>query len=243
MYSTDLAYIHDAGFGDYARRAAPEIARALRARGITRGTVVEFGCGGGVVARRLSAAGYDVLGVDISPAMIRLARQRAPAAAFRVGSIASAAIPRCDAIVSNGEVVAYIAGPDTTARQHQQALAEFFLRARAALTDRGMLIFDFMESSVGRTYPHRARKGPDWAIALRASVDRRGQVLTRRLTTTRRVAGRVRRSRETHRLRLYSRAEMAALLRHAGFRFVMKRSIGSVPMMRSDLAVFASIGG
>jgi hypothetical protein len=30
MYSTDLAHIHDAGFGDFANAVAPEIARILR---------------------------------------------------------------------------------------------------------------------------------------------------------------------------------------------------------------------
>ena len=78
FYGADLAYIHDAGFGEFATRAAPEVVRLLRANGVRRGLVVELGCGAGTVARALTDAGYDVLGVDISPAMIRLARTRAP---------------------------------------------------------------------------------------------------------------------------------------------------------------------
>src|SRR5262252_2705413 len=85
MYATDLAYVHDAGFGDLARRAAPEIVRLLRARGTRRGHLVEVGCGSGISAQHFAASGYRVTGIDRSAAMIRLARQRAPRARFRVG--------------------------------------------------------------------------------------------------------------------------------------------------------------
>ena len=43
LYATDLAYIHHAGFGDFARRAAPELIRILRAHGIRNGFIVEAG--------------------------------------------------------------------------------------------------------------------------------------------------------------------------------------------------------
>jgi hypothetical protein len=38
LYCDDLACVRDAGFGDLARRAAPEIVRLLRARGAVRAT-------------------------------------------------------------------------------------------------------------------------------------------------------------------------------------------------------------
>ncbi len=86
VYKDDLAYIHDVGFGDFAKNAAPELLAVLRQRGLTGGLVVDLGCGSGLWAEELTAAGYDVLGVDISPAMIEIARRRAPRARFEVGS-------------------------------------------------------------------------------------------------------------------------------------------------------------
>ena len=85
-YKDDLAYIHDVGFGDFAKNAAPELLAILRQRGLTDGLVVDLGCGSGLWAEELCQAGYDVLGVDISPAMIEIARRRAPRARFEVGS-------------------------------------------------------------------------------------------------------------------------------------------------------------
>src|SRR5215510_2480037 len=74
LYSADLAFVHDAGFGELAQRSAPDIVRILRARGIARGHVVELGCGSGITARHLTDRGYAVTGIDVSRAMIRLAR-------------------------------------------------------------------------------------------------------------------------------------------------------------------------
>jgi SAM-dependent methyltransferase len=85
-YEEDLAYIHHAGFTGFAEQAAVRILELLRERGIRSGLVVELGCGSGVTARALTEAGYDVLGIDSSPAMVRLARRTAPLASFRVAT-------------------------------------------------------------------------------------------------------------------------------------------------------------
>lgn len=77
-YQEDLAYIHDVGFDFYARGVAPELLKILRRHGIRKGLVVDLGCGSGIWARELTDAGYEVLGVDISGAMIRLARKKRP---------------------------------------------------------------------------------------------------------------------------------------------------------------------
>src|SRR5436309_2695675 len=106
-YTEDLAFIHDAGYGDFARNAAPVLLEAFGARGIHGGLVVDLGCGSGIWAEELLAAGYDVLGVDISASMIRLARRRAPRARFVTASLLRFDLPACDAVTSIGECVNY----------------------------------------------------------------------------------------------------------------------------------------
>jgi ubiquinone/menaquinone biosynthesis C-methylase UbiE len=51
------------------------------------GTVADVGCGPGHVTRFLAARHSSVIGIDLSPGMIALARERAPELAFSVGSM------------------------------------------------------------------------------------------------------------------------------------------------------------
>src|SRR5438128_5024907 len=101
-YGDDLAYIHDVGFGWFATGAAPGLLEILRQHGVDQGHVVDLGCGSGLWARELVRAGYGVTGIDQSAAMLRLARQRAPAARFNKGSFLSVKLPSCDALTSMG---------------------------------------------------------------------------------------------------------------------------------------------
>ena len=107
-YQDDLAYIHDAGFGGFAKGSAPGLLRLFRQNAIIEGVVVDLGCGSGIWARALADSGYEVVGVDISPAMIELARQRVPEATFHVQSFVAFPIPACRAVTAQGEVFNYV---------------------------------------------------------------------------------------------------------------------------------------
>ena len=48
----------------------------LRANGAEKGIVCELGCGTGSVTRRLKKKGYDMIGIDLSTDMLRIARDR-----------------------------------------------------------------------------------------------------------------------------------------------------------------------
>jgi SAM-dependent methyltransferase len=241
IYGADLAYVHHAGFSEYARRTAPEIARLLAAcqpfsaRGRSS-PVIEFGCGGGTTAGYLSRRGFDVLGIDLSTAMVALARKNAPRARFAVGSLATTPLPRCGAIIALGEVVNYLGDRRSTAA-HDRGLLRFFAHAVRALEPGGLLLFDFMESARHRTFNASPRSGNDWAVVASGRAD--GAILTREITTIRQVNGRLRLSHETHRVRLYPRRMIAAALRRAGFRVAIRRSIGRVSVIRGDAVVVA----
>src|SRR6476620_9236965 len=102
-YTDDLAFIHDAGFGDLARHAAGVLQNALRAHGFRTGLIVDLGCGSGILSKAMIDAGYDVLGIDISPAMIRIARKRVPRARFATASLLRFEFPACHAVAAIGE--------------------------------------------------------------------------------------------------------------------------------------------
>src|SRR5438552_17515017 len=115
-YGSDLAYIHDVGFGHFARSAAPGLLKLIRQGRKVRGLVVDLGCGSGIWARELCSAGYDVLGIDISDAMITLARKPAPNAEFRRASFLTAEIPPCAAVTAMRDCFSYLFDASTTKR-------------------------------------------------------------------------------------------------------------------------------
>jgi len=222
-YDRDLAYIHDTGFTGFVRKAAPGLLRLLRAAGISRGLVVDAGCGSGVWARELTERGYRAFGIDISPEMIRLARRQAPEARFQIGSFLSAELPPCDAVTSIGECVNYA----FDRRSGKPGLAAFFLRVYAALRPGGVIVFDIVEPGVTGGAPQRRfLEGPDWAILLEVREDRRRKTLTRQIVSYRRVGKLYRRSEETHLLHLYSGDELLAELSRVGFEARLLRGYG-----------------
>ena len=213
FYGTDLAHIHDAGFGDFAREAGAGIVAMLAEAGIEDGLVVDLGCGTGILAERLLAAGYDVLGVDISADALAIARRRAPAARFVEASAFGFVPPRCAAVTAVGEVLGYAADE----RSGRDALVALFDRVHAAMAPGGLFVFDL--AAPGREpAPRRAwREGPGWLVCNEAEeLPERGE-LRRRIVTFREAGGGWRRDDELHVLRLHPAERVLADLAAAGF--------------------------
>lgn len=221
-YATDLAYIHYIAYDGFVRDAAPGLLSLLQRSGITSGIVVDLGCGPGLWARELTRRGYDALGIDISPAMIALARKTAPEAQFITGSFLKMKLPPCVAVTALGEVLNYTLDRDN----RRQELARFFRRVYDALRPGGVFIFDVAgrDREVGRA-PRRWSAGKDWAILLDVGRDR--DLLTRRMTIFRKSGKTYRRSEEVHQLRLYRSSEILKDLRGAGFAARTTRSYGT----------------
>jgi SAM-dependent methyltransferase len=232
VYSTDLAYVHDAAFTAAARQAGPAVVRLLHEDGIRRGRVVEVGCGSGVLAEYLTDRGYDVTGFDISPAMVRLARARAPRATFHVGSANEVHGGRCHAVIALGELVTYLPGG-------RAALRRFFRRAHTQLAPGGVLIFDCMVSARRRTFTLKSHGGRDWALIATAAADRSGRVLTRRIAVVRWNGRKLRRTVETHTVRVYSVREIRAALAAAGFSTRVLRALGRHRLLPGDRLIVA----
>ena len=73
----------------------------------------------------------------------------------------------------------------------------------------------------------------------RADANPAGTILTRRITVFRKIGREYRQSRETHRVRIYSREDVGEALSAAGFVFRMRRSYGSYRLLPGDVAVVA----
>jgi SAM-dependent methyltransferase len=227
-YREDLAYIHHVGCGALASAAASKLTDELTRAGLFAGTIVDLGCGSGILARHLFNAGYALVGLDMSNAMLEIARAHAPGVEFRVGSFVSAQFPSCVAVAAIGEVLNYSFdeenGPITR--------LQLFSRVYEALALNGLFLFD--TAGVDRLRPDAPARtfneGDDWAVRVETELDQATKVLTRHITTFRRVAHTYRRHAETHRLQLIDPAEVLQSLGSIGFRVQPLTHYGVEPL-------------
>lgn len=237
-YNSDLAYIHDDGFGGFARQASRGILDVLKKAQINDGLVVDMGCGSGIWADILLKNGYSVHGIDISENMIQLARQQAPEATFEVNSFLKADIPRCNAVTCMGECLNYLFDKDHSNEQ----LRLLFTRIHEALEPGGLFIFDVAGPGYAEaTGPHRRHfVTEDWAVLVQVSEYKREQKLTRYITSFRKKDdGSYRRSEEVHRIQLLEGTKLAETLRSIGFRVRIRKGYGSLQLSSAHSVLIA----
>lgn len=165
-YRSDLALVHDRGFGFYADRCAEAILAWLEP--LRGGRVLELGCGSGALTRRLVEAGHRVVATDASPAMLALAAQKVPGAEeIRSLVLPDDQLPRAEAIVSVGHVLNYL--PDL------DAIDRALTGVAKALQPGGLLLLDVLDLAFGKARqgtPSLGNVGEDWAEVTRFSQPR-----------------------------------------------------------------------
>jgi trans-aconitate methyltransferase len=99
-----LAETYNVVAGDYAATFSDELGAKpfdtellddLARDFVGGGLVCDLGCGPGQIGAYLATRGCDVIGVDISPGMLRTARERHPSVRFQLGDMR--ALPLADA--------------------------------------------------------------------------------------------------------------------------------------------------
>jgi SAM-dependent methyltransferase len=232
FYGEDQASIHHREFGDLAFTAAGFVCAELRTSGHDTGTIVDLGCGSGILARALIDEGYRVVGVDLSHDMLDLARVVAPEAELSVGSVHDVEIPPAVAVTAVGEVLNYA----TDARAGLAALGLLARRVHAALDPGGLFVFDV--ALPGRHGPSSRHvvfhDREEWSLAREAVEE--GDRLDRRIVVFRRTPSAddprislYRRTDEHHVLRLYDPYEVEHVLTEAGFEVSRRASYGPDP--------------
>lgn len=212
FYGQDLAAIHAEAFEALAASAAETLLQLL-GRGAPSRRVLDLGCGAGPLSWRLSEQGFSTWGLDLSPAMIAVARTRLPGAEFQCGSILDVRLPKAAAATAVGETLNYATARDPT------ALSAVFERVFEALAPGGVFLFDLAgpgRAGAGRSFV----EGMKWAVGLVATEC--DNELLRKISTFRDVdAGIWRRSYEEHRLRLWPSASVVEQLGSCGFQVEM----------------------
>lgn len=183
FYGPHQALIHHQRFSDLADRAGRWLVHLLADAGFYQGAVVDLGCGSGILARLLNDAGYEVLGIDISPAMVALARRTAPAATIVEGSLLDVELPPAGtvAVTAIGEALNYATDP----RAGLDALTGLASRVVRALEPGGVFLFDVAgPGRNGGAGPVRQvfHDEPGWCLGMRATESGDGTRLDRAVT-------------------------------------------------------------
>ncbi len=193
--------------------AFPVVKRALLARLPERAAILDVGCGTGYLARRLVEHGFRVTGLDISPEMVRYARENVPGAEFLVADARDFALPRrFHAAVATFDTLNHLLLPADLART--------LAAVARALRRGGLFLFDVLEEEAYRTrwQDSMAIVEDDHALALTGGgFHARDRVARCRITMFRREGGHWKRTDTTVLERCWEHAEMAAALGEAGF--------------------------
>jgi trans-aconitate methyltransferase len=107
-------------------------------------TLIDLGCGVGRHAGLLSRCGFNVTGIDISPAMLAVARKRYPACAFLAGDFRSHRLQyQSDIAIIMWTTFNYLGSDDE--------VDSFFRTVSANLVEDGLLIVDVANYAVKNT--------------------------------------------------------------------------------------------
>ena len=108
----------------------------LREHGIGQGIVVDLACGTGEMTKRLSQAGYSMIGVDLSEEMLTIARDKCDEGVLFLHQD----MRELDLYGSAAAMVCVCDGMNYICREEE--LRQVFERVHLFLEDRGVFIFD-----------------------------------------------------------------------------------------------------
>lgn len=223
----------------------------LSKHGIGAGKILELGCGTGKHAECLVRVGYDVHGVDLSPAMIESANARKPVEfldrlKFEVGDVRTAKVDgEFDAVISLFHVASY--------QIHNEDIAAMFRTAATHLKAGGLFIFDCWYGPAvltDRPTVRVKRMQGDTFDVLRIAepaMHPNENVVDVNYTVqvTNKSDGRVTQFQETHRMRYLFAPEVRLFLELAGMRQVLMAEwlTGEVIGFDTWAATFVAVKG
>ena len=219
MYD-DFAGVYDTLMDDYDYDAWSEYYLSLvrDALGGLPARMAECACGTGSLTVRFARQGMNVVGIDLSAAMLRRAEEKARVWGVEVSFVRQdmrrLTLPRrVGAVLATCDGVNYLTTPED--------VRKFFDAAFAQLLPGGVLCFDCssrhkLEQEMGDAFFGEERDG--LAMLWQNRLNRESHVLTMDVTFfVREADGRYRRFRETHKQRAHDAQEIAAWLAEAGF--------------------------
>lgn len=138
MYDSHFCRLYNEfGWNEYPRVFAGQLLDWLRQKGIAVRDALDLGCGTGVLCEALTQGGIETLGVDLSEAMIAIARERSPRLRYQVADMVAYRPDRpVDLVTCTGDALNHIFDLGDVAR--------VFGNVFAALRPGGLFVFDLL---------------------------------------------------------------------------------------------------
>lgn len=215
VYGVQFSQIYDAGWGSWTQDIWPTLHEAVRRRAPQARSWLDLCCGCGHLLWRAAGAGFEVVGVDRSKAMLRCARRNAPAARLVRADVRDFDLGReFDVVTCMYDSLNYL----TSVTDLGRALR----RAKAHLARPGCFIFDVnaVEGFRAKCPKTNVKHGRDWSMTIEITVHAKRPEAVFAVTGFVRRGRWFERFRERHVERLYSAGEVDRALERVGLRFV-----------------------
>ena len=236
LFEGDLAQLQAEAFSTFGKHSSKEIAAEILCDSSKGKTLVDIGCGAGFTTRTFLDAGYHVVAIEPSRALLDIARQNAASAEFLCASIYDATLPPCYIAVALSESLSYhLPGTNAPAK-----LRDFFSKAVSALAPKGQLIFDIVITGSPSLSAKVWQESSKWTLMVETTELPTKDRLTRRIVSFHRVGDLYRRDVETHHVCLFDAGSVISWLEKAGFDVETRRSYGAQALLPRRLAFFAT---
>jgi SAM-dependent methyltransferase len=227
-----LAWFYDRYWGPrYHDAARPALERLLYRRLTAGAPVLDVCCGCGHLSEELVRRGFEVVGVDESPAMLEHARRRVPPGRFFCAAADCFALApaSCAAAISTFDSINHLTTPESARRA--------FCCIARALAPGALFVFDVntIAAYTSEWGKQSAIVEDDAALFVRGQFDPASRIGQTSITTFRRDGGWQRADIEIAQ-RCYEPEELAPLLAAAGFADVHSVAAADAGM-RGDIAV------
>jgi len=206
-----LSQFYDIGWSRFAEQYVGLVSELLGEYGITQARILDIACGTGILAISLANQGHIALGIDISPAMVALAKSKSaeiPNVSFEVQDMTTFIVPgKFDLITCTFDSLNYVLNSD--------GVTAMFYRVAHSLTKSGLFVFD---SNTSRHYVKVGNGSRQTELADQSLIHTWAydSIEKEAITTFQFADG----SKEIHRQRPYDLLQLGPILTHVGLRVV-----------------------
>lgn len=212
IYGKEFAAVYDEKWEFFAATLWPFLARQVARRNPRARTWLDLCCGNGALLKHACTAGFEAVGVDLSPHQLAFARKNAPRAELLRADARSLALGRqFDVASCTFDSLNYIT--------NKRDLARVFANVRRHLNPGGVFLFDVntpagLAKLRGQTAVERS---PRFTVIVEPKYDASRRLDSLRITGFIKEGQRYRKFEEEHFQRGYPQAQLEEMLQRAGF--------------------------